>query len=95
MYAGIIPLSPHVLSLCVTQFHIDEAATSAHAAITGNAPMPYGGVAIFEAETLEKILEIFKDEEYLRVVAPDTEKFVDRSGFHLLAGHYSTTFNIE
>lgn len=57
--------------------------------------MPYGGVAIFEAETLEKILEIFTDEDYLRIAVPDEEKFVDRSGFHLLAGHYSTTFNIE
>lgn len=45
------------------------------------------GMALFEAETMEKILEVFSDREYLRVVVPDGEKFFNRSTSVMMAGH--------
>ena len=35
-------------------------------------------MAIFEAESFERIMECFMDEEYNRVVVPDDECFLDR-----------------
>lgn len=35
---------------------------------------PWHGMAIFEAESYEKIMAIFQDEEYMRVVIPDESK---------------------
>lgn len=35
-------------------------------------------MATFEAESYEKIMECFMDEEYNRVVVPDEESFLDR-----------------
>ncbi|CDO76180.1 hypothetical protein BN946_scf185037.g3 [Trametes cinnabarina] len=77
------------------QFHVDEASTAliAQAWRATSTPVPsYAGVATLEADTLENILDIFKDEEFLRVVAPDEDKFVDRSSLRILAGHYVTVF---
>ncbi|KAH9886751.1 hypothetical protein C8Q73DRAFT_839875 [Cubamyces lactineus] len=61
-------------------------------AIAGSVLPKFGGVAILEAESPEKIVEIFQDEEYLRVVAPDEGKFCDRTGLYILAGYYVTVF---
>ncbi|KAI0330149.1 hypothetical protein GY45DRAFT_1324032 [Cubamyces sp. BRFM 1775] len=81
------------------QFYVDagSSATMAQiAAVLGrenNSTLPAGGgVAVLEAETPEKILAIFKDEEFLRVVAPDQESFIDGSSMRVLSGHYTTMF---
>lgn len=44
----------------------------------GLAQTPYWGIAIFEAESYEKLLAFAKDPEYLEKVVPDELKFVDR-----------------
>ncbi|KAI0633416.1 hypothetical protein C8Q77DRAFT_1114843 [Trametes polyzona] len=73
------------------RFHIDTpTTTSLSQHFTGEAPAPFGGVAIFESDTLEKLLEIFEDEEYKRLILPDAEVFVDSSKAQILAGHYTT-----
>ncbi|KAL6717767.1 hypothetical protein ACLMJK_003852 [Lecanora helva] len=36
------------------------------------------GMAIFEAESSEKLWAVFQDEEYHKVAVPDEEKFMDR-----------------
>lgn len=42
-------------------------------------PVPdFDGMAIFEGESYEKIMEVFTNEEYNRVVVPDEENFLDR-----------------
>ncbi|KAH9892881.1 hypothetical protein C8Q73DRAFT_76278 [Cubamyces lactineus] len=84
------------------QFYVDTDPDAAAAQITSVlsqngtensfAPTKGGGVAILEAETPEKILEIFKDEEFLRVVAPDQEKFIDRGSMRVLSGQYATIY---
>ena len=59
---------------------------------SGSAQPKFWSLAILEAESPEKILEIFKDEEYLRVVAPDESVVCNRAGSYILAGHYVTLF---
>ena len=44
----------------------------------------FDGIAIFKAESYEKILECFTNEEYLTVVVPDEEKFLDRDRIAIL-----------
>ena len=39
----------------------------------------YRGIAVFEAESYEKIMEVFQSEEYQRVSRPDESSFLDRS----------------
>ncbi|OBZ68169.1 hypothetical protein A0H81_11815 [Grifola frondosa] len=47
------------------QFHIDTAYNEQIAAQnTAQTASPFRGIAIFEATSLEKIFEIFDDEEY-------------------------------
>ena len=38
----------------------------------------YDGLAIFDAVSIEKIMEIFDDPEYKAQVIPDEENFIDR-----------------
>ena len=35
-------------------------------------------MAIFEAESSEKLWAVFQDEEYHKLVVPDEEKFLDK-----------------
>jgi len=43
----------------------------------GYALGDFDGIAIFEAPSYEKIMEVFADEEYKKVVKPEQEKCVD------------------
>ncbi|KAI0743810.1 hypothetical protein C8Q80DRAFT_1355588 [Daedaleopsis nitida] len=75
------------------QFHLDaKSAAALGAVIPGCTTPPYAGIGILEAESLDKIFEIFQDEEYLRVVAPDEERFIARKDMQILAGSYVTVF---
>ncbi|KAI0659586.1 hypothetical protein C8Q70DRAFT_1053934 [Cubamyces menziesii] len=81
------------------QLHLDPKPTALIDSATGwgalaHHQLPkFGGVAILEAESPEKIAEIFQDEEYRRVVTPDEGMFCDRAGLYILAGHYVTIFD--
>ena len=37
------------------------------------------GIAVFEAESYEKILEVFTSQEYQNIGFPDEQNFLDRS----------------
>lgn len=50
---------------------------------------PYHGVAVFEATSLENILEVFKSEEY-KPVFLDEFNFLDRSRTMFLPGSVTT-----
>jgi hypothetical protein len=54
----------------------------------GVNPIPYVGLAIFEAESYEKIWEVFTDPEYFRVIVPDEHKFLDREKSSLVMGDF-------
>ncbi|OSD04040.1 hypothetical protein PYCCODRAFT_1476540 [Trametes coccinea BRFM310] len=77
------------------QFNIDPEMTGVvrNKWGVGMGPVPpFAGIAQFEADTPEKILEIFDDEEYIKNVAPDGVNFVDRSAIQVVAGYYVTIF---
>ncbi|KAI0330151.1 hypothetical protein GY45DRAFT_1324034 [Cubamyces sp. BRFM 1775] len=79
------------------QFHVDSKLTttlnaSADWHESGSTHPKFWALAVLEAESPEKILEIFQDEEYLRVVAPDESVVCDRAGSYILAGYYVTLF---
>ncbi|KAI0718985.1 hypothetical protein C8T65DRAFT_706632 [Cerioporus squamosus] len=40
---------------------------------------PYRGLAIFEAESYEKVMEVFTSEEYARLCEPDEKHYLDRA----------------
>jgi hypothetical protein len=48
------------------------------------------GMAVFEAESYEKLLEVFSHPEYQRVVFPDEKVILDRSKSQIVAGQYAT-----
>ncbi|CDO76018.1 hypothetical protein BN946_scf184665.g10 [Trametes cinnabarina] len=73
------------------QFHLDRNYEDLIAAQTlAKSKSPFRGIAIFEATSLDKIFEIWKDEEYLRVVVPDEHKFFDHENAQMLAGPFAT-----
>ncbi|KAI0645369.1 hypothetical protein C8Q79DRAFT_911072 [Trametes meyenii] len=72
------------------QYHIDNATTAIVARRFQQEPTAWAGQVIFEAESLEKILEVFEDEEYQRVVVPDEQMFVERTEILPLVGQYAT-----
>ncbi|RPD63933.1 hypothetical protein L226DRAFT_567889 [Lentinus tigrinus ALCF2SS1-7] len=75
------------------QFHFDSRYTAPMTAmIPGYMPPPFFGMAIFEAETIEKIYEVFQDEEYRRVVVPDEENFMSRKDVQMLGGPLVTVY---
>ena len=47
-------------------------------------------MATFEAESYDKIFEVFADPEYERVVFPDERKILDRSRSNVFAGEFAT-----
>lgn len=57
---------------------------------TGVATTPFYGMAIFEAESFEKLIEVFTDAEYLAVVVPDEDNFFDRTKSPLISGEFTT-----
>ncbi|TBU29488.1 hypothetical protein BD309DRAFT_149752 [Dichomitus squalens] len=77
------------------QFHLDPKYDDVIAAQSlAKSKSPFRGIAIFEATTLEKIFEIFQDEEYLRVVVPDELKFFDHENAQILAGPFATIIDL-
>lgn len=50
----------------------------------------WDGMAIFEAESWPKLLETFADPEFVRLVEPDTAKFVDEATIQFLAVDFRT-----
>lgn len=70
------------------QYHFNPAVNQALQA-QGSQALPYAGMAIFEAESYEKIMEVFTHPDYVRVVVPD-EKFFDRTKSAMIAGGFAT-----
>lgn len=77
--------------LTYRQFHLDTNYEGIIAAQTlAKSQTRFRGIAIFEATSLDKIFEIFQDEEYLRVVVPDEHNFFDHESAQILAGPFAT-----
>ncbi|THH15368.1 hypothetical protein EUX98_g9478 [Antrodiella citrinella] len=67
------------------QFHFN-ADLNKELAKVGLYKSPYYGIANFEAESDEKLLEVFEDPEYKRLLLPDEDKFFDKSMSELIVG---------
>ncbi len=77
------------------QFHLDPRYNDLIAAQSlARSKSPFRGIAIFEATSLDKIFEIFQDEEYLRVVVPDEVNFFDHENAQILAGPFATIIDL-
>ncbi|KAI0769380.1 hypothetical protein BD413DRAFT_604961 [Trametes elegans] len=73
------------------QFHLDPAYESViEAQSLAKSKSRFRGIAIFEATSLDKIFEVFQDEEYLRVVVPDENNFFDHENAQILAGPFAS-----
>lgn len=60
----------------------------------GGAAVPFVGMAIFEAESYEKVFEVFTHPDYQRVVVPDEARFFDRSKTAMIAGELATIIGL-
>jgi len=69
-----------------SQFHVDYATRSALAA-SGLPMAEYDGGVEMWAETLEDLMAVFQDEEYLRVVVPDETSFLKRHEGKMMIGY--------
>ena len=47
-------------------------------------------MAIFEAENMQKLAEVFQHEEYFRLVRPDEQKFIKMTSAKPVAGSVAT-----
>ena len=76
------------------QFHIEPSFIEPFAATEpGLIPSPYKGMAIFEAESMEKLFEVFQDEKYMRLVRPDEQRFIKMTAATPVAGTFATFLN--
>lgn len=50
-------------------------------------------MAIFEAESYDKIFQVFADPQYEQVVFPDEKKILDRSRSNVFAGEFTTLWD--
>ncbi|KAJ7261845.1 hypothetical protein B0H12DRAFT_1013346 [Mycena haematopus] len=48
------------------------------------APNEWDGIAIFEAESYEKISEVIQNEEYQKILVPDGDNFLDVQNCQML-----------
>ena len=51
---------------------------------------PHYGIAIFEAESAEKVMELMQDPEYIQTIFPDEDKFFDKSKMEVIVGTVAT-----
>ena len=67
------------------QFHVDHRTSEGLKAAVLPIAEYDGGVEIW-ARSLEELMTVFQDEEYLRVVVPDEEKFLNRHEAMMMIG---------
>lgn len=59
-------------------------------ASAGVPTAPFDGGAEFWGDSVEKVMAVFQDPEYLSVVVPDELKFIDKSKAVMMIGHGET-----
>lgn len=77
------------------QLHFNHDAVRSLTAASSSAPEAnsYWGMAIFEAESFDKLTEVFSHPDYQRVVFPDEQVILDKSRTLLFAGQFATILN--
>ncbi|KAG8532948.1 uncharacterized protein KY384_002826 [Bacidia gigantensis] len=76
------------------QIHVNPQARSQY--ITdGKSVSDYDGIVVLEAESEEKIKELFEDPEYLARLVPDEERFTEKKTFTMMPGWVCTVLDRE
>ncbi|KAJ7575449.1 hypothetical protein C8J56DRAFT_975396 [Mycena floridula] len=52
----------------------------------------FDGMAHFDVERVDVFINLMKDEEYLRVVVPDEDRFLDRTSVRIHIGEVEVKF---
>ncbi|KIX96010.1 uncharacterized protein Z520_08265 [Fonsecaea multimorphosa CBS 102226] len=68
-----------------SQFHVDKKSTSVLTDF-GVDIGSWDGIVTMVAESMDELLSVFGDEEYLRVVVPDEKKFLKRETAIMMIG---------
>ncbi|KAF5385132.1 hypothetical protein D9615_000971 [Tricholomella constricta] len=67
------------------QAHVnDKYITAPQAMAMGLTAPDWDGFAVFDAESYDKLFEVFSSEEYAKIAVPDEENFIDRPKFQIL-----------
>ncbi|KAF7976186.1 hypothetical protein HWV62_7352 [Athelia sp. TMB] len=75
-----------IVSNAKGKFECHPSSDPAAAALEQVVPLAkWDGMAIFEGESFEKIMEVFSSPEYFAKVAPDEDTFIDREATQFLA----------
>ncbi len=72
------------------QHHYNSAFEAGISAQGYALPGDYRGIAVFEGESYEKILEVFLSDEYKRLAYDDETNYIDRSKSVFLPGSLTT-----
>ncbi|RDW64248.1 hypothetical protein BP5796_10750 [Coleophoma crateriformis] len=76
-----------------SQFHVD-AQTTAGLRAAGLPLAEFDGGVEMWADSVEELMAVFQDEEYLRVVVPDEESFLKRSEAVMMLGNDEVKWDI-
>ncbi|KAI0644747.1 hypothetical protein C8Q79DRAFT_887184, partial [Trametes meyenii] len=87
LFAGMEITKKNILKY--EQHHYNTAFDQGIAAMGFNV-VSYSGVALFEAESYEKIFEVFQSDEYKQIVFPDEANFIERNKTGFIAGGLAT-----
>lgn len=91
----LIYISPIIFLFCcsksytVTQIHVDRTSAQSWRD-DGHQVTDYDGIVVLEAESEEKIREVFRDKEYLEKLAPNEAEFSERKSFVMMPSRVVT-----
>ncbi|KAI4189222.1 MAG: hypothetical protein L6R41_001602 [Letrouitia leprolyta] len=71
------------------QIHVDRTSAQSWRD-DGHQVTDYDGIVVLEAESEEKIREVFRDKEYLEKLAPNEAEFSERKSFVMMPSRVVT-----
>ncbi|KAL8951900.1 MAG: hypothetical protein Q9222_002145 [Ikaeria aurantiellina] len=74
------------------QIHVDRSSLQSWKD-DGHQVTDYDGIVVLEAESEEKIREVFQDKEYLEKLAPNEAEFSERMSFTMMPANVVTVMD--
>ncbi|KAJ7582204.1 hypothetical protein C8J56DRAFT_1056350 [Mycena floridula] len=75
-----------------TQFHVKKDLGAPFLEFGMANVNEFDGIAHFDVERVDVLVNLMKDEEYLRVVVPDEDRFLDRTSVRIHIGEVEVKF---
>ncbi|KAJ7582231.1 hypothetical protein C8J56DRAFT_1168228 [Mycena floridula] len=75
-----------------TQFHVKKDLGAPFVELGMANVNEFDGMAHFDVERVDVFVNLMKDEEYLRVVVPDEDRFLDRTSVRIHIGEVEVKF---